>query len=255
MLPNDTDAAWEYYGNTDPYYGVIPWESYRKENISSSSKKRFFESGDAYIEFILQIVHDYIDSSFQPMKANALDFGCGVGRLVIPLARICKSITGVDVSDSMLNEATKNCQENGISNVHFIKKITGDDAVYDFIHSYIVFQHIPCGRGEMILKQLIGLLRNDGIGVIHLTYHRKESLAHSLKYLAYTNIPFLFGFRNLLKRLPFKAPMMQMNEYNLNNIIRILQESDCHHVVIRFTKHGKVYGTILFFQKKQIVTP
>jgi SAM-dependent methyltransferase len=252
MLPNDTDSAWEYFGNTDPYFSVLTWDEYKKEKISADSRKRFFESGDAYIKFVLQIVHDYLDPAFQPGKATVLDFGCGVGRLVIPLAKECKSVTGVDISDAMLSEAIKNCQEYGVSNVDFIK---GDDKVtgfYDFIHSFIVLQHIPPWRGEMILKRLIALLRNDGIGAIHFTYYRKESFAGRLRYFIYRTIPFSLGFRNLLKGRPFGEPIMQMNEYNLNNIIRILQESDCHHSVMRFTRHTDTYGVILFFQKKRL---
>jgi len=254
IFPNDTDSAWEYFGSTDPYFNVLTWHDFKKENLSAESRQRFFESGDAYITLILRLVYDYIDPSFQPATARALDFGCGVGRLVIPLARECKSVTGVDISESMLAEALKNCQERGLSNVDFIKGHDKISGLYDFVHSFIVFQHVPTKRGEMILKRLISQIRENGIGVIHLTYHRKESLASRLAYFVFTHLPlpFLAGFINLLKRRPFQKPIMQMNAYNLNNIIRILQESDCHHNMFRFTKHGDTYGVIFFFQKKRL---
>ncbi len=84
--------------------------------------------------------------------ARALDFGCGVGRLVIPLSKIAESVTGVDVSESMLNEAISNCDNQNVNNANFIK---ADDNLsmlsgkYDFIHSYIVFQHIPTKRAAL----------------------------------------------------------------------------------------------------------
>jgi len=49
---------------------------------------------------------------------------------------------------------------------------------------------------------------------------------------------------------------MQMNQYNLNRILRILQESGCHRVHVRFTETGyygePFYGVILFFQKHRL---
>jgi len=62
--------------------------------------------------------------------------------MVIPLAGISESVVGVDVSESMLNEAKRNCESLSIKNVSFVK---GDDNLsalnckFDFIHSYIVF--------------------------------------------------------------------------------------------------------------------
>jgi SAM-dependent methyltransferase len=254
MNSNDTDKAWEYFGNTDPYFSVLTLDEYKKENFSSEGRKRFFESGAAYTRFILQVVRNTIAPSFDPTTARALDFGCGVGRLVIPLASICKQVVGVDISDAMLMEAVKNCEEFGISNVDLIKDVSQATGVFDFIHSYIVFQHISPKRGEAILKRMLDLLREDGVGVIHLTYHRKGSLFSRVRYWVYTSvpIPFLAGFWNLLKGRAFHEPIMQMNEYNMNSILRLLQESDCHQSLMRFTDHGSTYGVILFFQKKRL---
>ena len=86
----------------------------------------------------------HIDPSFS--INHALEFGCGVGRLVIPLAKIAKRVTGIDVSESMINEAKRNCESRKINNVFLTKT---DDSLsllannYDFMLSFIVFQHIP----------------------------------------------------------------------------------------------------------------
>ena len=72
---------------------------------------------------ILSNIHKHLDPGFQPI--NALDFGCGVGRLVIPLAKISTSAVGIDVSESMLAEARKNCELNSVHNIDLVKS---DDA-------------------------------------------------------------------------------------------------------------------------------
>ena len=45
---------------------------------------------------------------------------------------------------------------------------------------------------------------------------------------------------------------MLMEDYDLNRVFRILQESDCHAVFARFTNHSGYLGVILFFQKKPL---
>ena len=37
----------------------------------------------------MQMIHQYIDPAFRAQKA--LDFGCGVGRLIVPLAKMVAS--------------------------------------------------------------------------------------------------------------------------------------------------------------------
>jgi ubiquinone/menaquinone biosynthesis C-methylase UbiE len=252
MLPNDTDKHWEYWGRTNPYWAVFVLDKYLKENIDEEAVRQFFQSGQAHIDSILRTIHTYLDPRFQPI--NALDFGCGVGRLVIPLSALCGSVVGVDVSASMLQEAKRNCKERHISNVEFL---IGDDDLsqlsgsFDFIHSFIVFQHIPPKRGEKLFRRLISLLHENGIGVLHFTYSQKVSFAIRLRIWAYKSIPFLFGIRNLIKGKPFGEAMMQMNQYQLSNLFQILQENGCGHCYVRFTEHGADRGVILFFQKAQ----
>lgn len=101
MFNNDTDKEWEKFGKYDPYFGVLTHDKFHKINLTDENKEEFFKSGFDYIDDVLEKIRSHIDQSFTIKKA--LDFGCGVGRLVIPLANVAKEVTGVDVSDSMLN--------------------------------------------------------------------------------------------------------------------------------------------------------
>lgn len=257
MKSIQTDADWEYFGKNDPYFGVLTQEEYKQGNLSTESREKFFESGENHIHFALAYVRQYIQPAFKPENLNALDFGCGVGRLVLPLAQQFRSVTGVDVSPSMLQEARKNCQERGLTNVEFTQSLEHLSAAYDFIHSFIVFQHIPPAHGEALFKRLVGLLRDDGVGVIHLTYHREMSVLMRVRYWLNQVFPSPIwgGLANLIKGRPFGQPIMQMNEYDLNRIFQWLQAENCHHCLLRFTQHGETSGVILFFEKKSLVSP
>ena len=92
----NTDNEWEEWGKNNPYYGVLTHEKYRSKNLDENVKLEFFESGKKQIEHVISTCRRQIDKSFSPEMA--LDFGCGVGRLTIPLAKIAGHVVGVDVS-------------------------------------------------------------------------------------------------------------------------------------------------------------
>jgi len=52
---------------------------------------------------------------------SVLDVGCAAGTLAIPLARVVRSITALDISDPMLNILREHCREEGISNITPLK--------------------------------------------------------------------------------------------------------------------------------------
>lgn len=110
----DTDLEWERWGAKDPYFGVRTEDRFRKNNINAEIKKEFFNSGKLLIEHVINQCRLHVDSDFKPTRA--LDFGCGVGRMVIPLSRIAEDVVGVDVSESMLLEAGE-CPTNCVNPV------------------------------------------------------------------------------------------------------------------------------------------
>ena len=252
MFDSNTDKEWEKFGKDDPYFGVLAHDKYHKIHLSDENREEFFNSGFNYIDHVLEKIKQHIDPTFTIKKA--LDFGCGVGRLVIPLANVAQEVTGVDVSDSMLNEAKKNCEERSIKNVVFVK--SDDDLSllngkkYDFIHSYIVFQHIPVRRGERIFKNLIAHLERGGICVVHFVYtrptHRKID-SFVKKY-----VPLSGNLINLIKGRKFFAPQMQMNAYDINRLFLMIQKANVRDCYIEFTNHKGELGIIIYFKKPKM---
>jgi 2-polyprenyl-3-methyl-5-hydroxy-6-metoxy-1,4-benzoquinol methylase len=90
LFKSRTDRDWEKFGKNDPYFGVISDDKFKMSNLADENKEEFFKSGADYIDDVLSKIKLHIDPFFRPNKA--LDFGCGVGRLVIPLANIASGI-------------------------------------------------------------------------------------------------------------------------------------------------------------------
>jgi SAM-dependent methyltransferase len=79
-------------------------------------------------------------------RVAALEIGCGPGRLMRPMARQFHEVHGVDVSDEMIRLARERLRD--VPNAH--PQVTPHSdlamfpaAMFDFVYSYAVFQHIP----------------------------------------------------------------------------------------------------------------
>jgi SAM-dependent methyltransferase len=86
---------------------------------------------------------------------RALEIGCGLGRLMRPLAPYFAEIHGVDVSDEMIRRAEDKLRD--VPNARLLLSSGADlamlpDESFHFVYSYAVFQHIP--SREVVLRYL-----------------------------------------------------------------------------------------------------
>lgn len=248
---SDNESIWEYFGENDPYFAVNTISEMRSESLDEDKIKLFFERGEDYIKQIWGEIQEHFTPDFKPERS--LDFGCGVARMTLPIARRSGEAVGVDISTSMLEVAQKNAEMFGVKNVSFIKS---DDTIskvsgkFDFIHSIVVFQHVNPKIGEVIFKRMVEMLSEGGIGALHVTYENTTSTrGQKFRFALYRDFAFTYKLRNLILRKR-KEPLIPMYSYNLNRLLLILQQNDCHKCLVRFSHHG-VEGAMIFFQKKK----
>jgi SAM-dependent methyltransferase len=235
----DTDRQWKRFGRLFPYFGVDSNPRYKKKSLGEDELKDFFASGKEEIDTVRKIIREHIKPDFSP--ASSLDFGCGVGRLLIPIAKISKKASGVDVSEDMLEEARRNCDRYSVKNATLF---LSDDSLsrlnekFDFINTCIVMQHIPEERGEKIFSRLLDLLNDGGVGVFDFCYHGAPR--HTLKN------QMLMKIRSSL----YGEPLMLMHNYNLNGIFYQIQKRNITNVylVLNDKSHGH-YGAQIFLMK------
>jgi 2-polyprenyl-3-methyl-5-hydroxy-6-metoxy-1,4-benzoquinol methylase len=116
MRDEDTREA---LARKDSYWAVLTSERFRRGNLSDAAVRDFFESGVRNVEVVFDTVRRRLDADFTPR--SVLDFGCGVGRVLLPLAERCDRVVGVDVSETMLAEAREHCRRRGLPNVHLVR--------------------------------------------------------------------------------------------------------------------------------------
>lgn len=249
-LGDNPDRAWNTWAKTEPYFGVLSDPTYLNANLNSESLQAFFHSGERHVAHVYSVIRASIRHDFEPRRV--LDFGCGVGRLVIPLAERAKAVVGVDVSPEMLEQARLNCKRFNVVperllNVSELDSLT--PASFDLVHSFIVFQHIPVARGEFILRQLITLIAEGGVGAIHITYSNTHSSLRRWASELRRRVSLVHGLLNLLQRKPFSTPLMQMNSYSMNRIFNILFDAQCSNLHVEFSDHSGIHGAMLYFER------
>lgn len=247
-----TDRDWENWGRTDPYFGVLSLESYRGDNLSEENRVAFFRSGEEHVEFLLGTIRTRFKPDFVPDMS--LDFGCGVGRLLIPLARRSRQATGVDVSPSMLAEVRRNCDAQGVHNVYLVGSddhLSQAQGEYDLVHSHIVFAHIEPRRGHAIFRALAGKVAPGGFIAVQVLYSCNAPwLARTLVKLRY-RLQLLNALRNFLRGRPLGEPPMQLHVYDLATLLHALNRLGFGEVLLMTDKfdNGEFDSVVVIAQR------
>ncbi len=242
--------AWERFGRENPYYGVLTWSNYRGQSIAESSRESFFRSGEDDLRDMMALLHRHLGKTRRFHRA--LEFGCGVGRMTLPLSAYADKVVGVDVSAAMCAEGARNRDAAGIKNVVFTLPEHGLDPdlpPYDLIFSYIVFQHIPVAEGLRYLERLLDCLKPGGAAVLHFTCLPPGSRFRDRVSNFMRRLPLVRNMLNLLYGRNFSEPAMQMNAYPVDEIFACLQVHGIWQVTCDLTNHVGWQGVALCFVK------
>jgi SAM-dependent methyltransferase len=249
MAPRDTDREWERLGAEQPYYGVLTAPQYRSAELDGEQRAEFFRTGVQHVEQVLARIRTSVVPGFAP--ARVLDFGCGVGRLVIPFARRAREVVGLDVSESMLERARRHCDEEGLANVRLLRSddtLSGLDGAFDLVHTYIVLQHLPVRRGEAIFRALVARVAPGGVGALHFTVGKRGLLRGVVPFLK-ERLPLGTEMVNLLRGRGFSSPDMQMNSYRLPRMRAWVLAAGGRDLHEEPTVHGGAVGVMLYFRR------
>lgn len=247
MKLSGTDLQWAHWGEVEPYYAVYTDPRFRRSAIKANVGE-FFASGEAEVAGYLA----FQDQIFPNRRfGRMLDFGCGVGRLLIPLSRRYQHAVGVDISPAMIALAQKHAGEAGLTHVSFATSLDSLEAgTFDYVHSTAVLQHLPANRQLAVTKSILRLLAPGGI--FSLQYglaDSKPSLTKSLKSALMR--PLEWGpIATLNRRLSFRDPNMRMVQAPLRDILRLMRNVSDGEVEATFQEEGSWDAVTLTGRRK-----
>jgi cyclopropane fatty-acyl-phospholipid synthase-like methyltransferase len=173
------ESRWNDFARIDPY-------TYIMTHLPQGDREAFWQSGETTIsQELLPVVRKNA-----VRLGTALEIGCGVGRLVFPLANHFERVFGLDISSEMVRQATTLAVQKDITNARFFSladyERRPDDlgltaSSVDFVYSLIVFQHIADFQSIKNYFELIGLLLSCE-GVAYLQFDtRPQGFTYRVK--------------------------------------------------------------------------
>ena len=234
----DTDADWQQIGSSEPYFGVLSAAEYLRGNLDEDRVRHFYLTGEWDVAGILATV-ERIFGAFHP--ARALDFGCGVGRLVLAMAARSGHVTGVDIAPAMLAEAGRNAELRGITNVSFSQDIP--DEQIDWVNSHIVLQHIAPEVGYRYIETLLSRLAPGGVATLHVTAYRTiHHLAPTINDIGFCS----YDGRDLrvLSAAEDSGPVgqMRMYDYDMTRVLALYGQAGLNQIFCEHFDHGGHHG-------------
>ncbi|WP_232493656.1 class I SAM-dependent methyltransferase [Novosphingobium kaempferiae] len=237
----DTDRDWQIIGETEPFFGVLTADRFKRENLDEDARAEFFRSGEGDINHFIDRMRE-IFGPFEPR--SALDFGCGVGRLTAPLAALTGTATGVDISPGMLAEARRHPHPG----LRFLDAIPHEP--FDWVVSAIVLQHIPPERGYDIIAELLDRVGPDGGATIQImfgrTVHHENSVGARLIIDDEGGVRPPRPFR---RRRKIPEGVMIMHDYDLSRVVGLFYRAGLRRLYLDHIDHGGIVGATIYARR------
>jgi trans-aconitate methyltransferase len=218
-------AQWDRWG-ADLYFANTGERAHRGRVVDE-----LFAQGGAYL--------DRVEARFAELgtpvehRGTALDFGCGVGRVLVPMAQRYARTVGVDVAETMLAEARRHLGGRRADLRNYdgadIEACLGD-LRFDVLHTTRTIQHIPPDDGMRILASLLARLNPGGVALVQAPMCAPNTLFHRLNRLRERS-PLLIRLGHLLAtgHTEFKAtdPVHHWYLYSADRLLPLFQQAGC----------------------------
>lgn len=155
--------AWSILGATDPLWAVCVD---RDRRDGTWDVGEFMASGRVEAATMIARLGQL---GLCQVKENALDFGCGVGRVTAALSGYFETVTGVDISEPMLARARSLTADHPGS--LFVRNDRPDLAIFadesfDLVYCGLVLQHMQPALAAGYLREFARVVRPGGAVVI-----------------------------------------------------------------------------------------
>jgi SAM-dependent methyltransferase len=165
MNLESVQRVYERLGREDPMWAVLTDDRFRNNKWDPEA---FFATGREEVDAVMR---QLADDGVVVARDAALDFGSGVGRLSQALCEHFSAVTGVDISSTMVEAASRYNRHGARCRyvVNTDNRLTPiADASLDFIYSSITLQHVPPAFQLDYIRDFFRVLRPGGVAVFQI---------------------------------------------------------------------------------------
>lgn len=240
------DPRFEAFAAREPFFAVLTAPKFLRANLTAEHEREFFASGEELADWIFHVIEHRLSPHFSPM--STLEYGCGVGRLAIPLARRPGSVTAVDRSPAMLAAARREADRRGVPHLEFHtpEQFFAGSRRFDLLTCFHVLQRLPSAEGVPLLQALIARIASGGIGVFHVPYRTSASPGVQAARWARARLPLAHGIANLLRGKPVGEPLIPSHVYVLDEVLRACDAASIPATHVVFEHQQELSSAIVF---------
>ena len=157
-------SQWTKLGQERPHWSTDNRPEFAPDSIASNMPA-FEASGDGDVRTLVGLLARH---GLAPQGLpRVVDFGCGVGRMTRPLAKVFRHVTGCDVSPPHLTLA-RMATGAGVNYALVSVPHFGMSSGFDLWVSMLTLQHNPPPVITMVLRRMFALLAPGGVAVFQL---------------------------------------------------------------------------------------
>jgi SAM-dependent methyltransferase len=159
---------WRRLGDDRPHWSVTGRDEFLPGQLAAN-RGAFEASGHDDLNLLLSVL--IRNGLNEDLFRHVCDFGCGVGRVSLPLAGRFARVTGCDISPPHLQVAREAAAARGIGNVEFVAVEPPDFGMrepFDLWFSHLVLQHNPPPIMVAILRRMFALLAPGGAALFQI---------------------------------------------------------------------------------------
>lgn len=233
MKLKELQREYQKLGETDPLWAIL---TCRDKKGKKWELDEFFATGEREVESI----QEYINSlGLEMPRGQALDFGCGVGRVTQPLARHFDVCYGVDIAPSMLDLARQ--YNKWGDRCRYILNETDDlalfpDNIFDFIYSVITFQNMDSRYSRKYIQEFTRILAPYGLLIFQIPSEPK-TIRQKIKHMLPPTLLSLFYKIKTLGRS--RLEVHEIRGINRMEVIKLIEENGARILDVRRDQRAK----------------
>jgi 2-polyprenyl-3-methyl-5-hydroxy-6-metoxy-1,4-benzoquinol methylase len=158
-----------------------------------------------------------------------LEYGCGLGRLAIPLSRRSGSVTAIDRSPVMLDLAKREAERRGAGHIAFETPdaFLATPRKFDLVVCYHVLQRLPRPEGLSLLEALVDRMSPGGVGVFQWPLRTGASAGVQMTRWAREHLPGVNTAINRLRDKPSGDPFIPSRAYSQDDVLSVVKAAGC----------------------------
>ncbi|EUC79535.1 class I SAM-dependent methyltransferase [Streptococcus sp. SR1] len=164
--------------------------------------------------FLANLICQAVEAQIDFLSDKAiLDFGGGTGLLALPLAKQAKSVTLVDISEKMLEQARLKTEQQEIKNIQFLEQdllVNPLEHQFDLIVVSRVLHHMP--DLDATLAMFHHHLRENG-QVLIADFVKTDTNHHGFELPELENKLAQFGFSSIDSQILYSAEDLFQGNY------------------------------------------